>query len=247
MAERHVQFVGQPAIEAGLGQIENLARGLDLAIENLKTILPGPQIKVQTGDVGGDHDIDPVARLLERFGGIGLRLDAARDLAEHVDLPLGVETADPVDALETCAVVCRPQRLRRPALGFVGPGADATARRAIDLGQRLAADDDELQSRLLQTVQRDLEIEIVLQRALDEAVQLRVVQRPPPLPPIRARAAGRRFLDRGLCQKGSGQCGIRRLIVRTDGASRQQTGKYNRASRVSYSHTLIPEDQSCKI
>ena len=94
LGQRHVQFVGQPAIEAGLGQIEHLARGLDLAIENLKAILPGPQIKVQTGDVGGDHDVDPVARFLECLRGIGLRLDAACDLAEHVDLPFGVETAD---------------------------------------------------------------------------------------------------------------------------------------------------------
>ena len=99
LGERHVQFVGQPAIQAGLGQIEHLARGLDIAIENLKAILPGPQVKVQTSDIGGDYNINPVARLLERFGGIGLRLDAARDLAEHVDLPFGVETADLVDAL----------------------------------------------------------------------------------------------------------------------------------------------------
>ena len=98
LREQHIQFVGQAAIEAGLGQIEHLSRGLDVAIENLKALLAGPQIEVQTGDVGGDHDIDPVARLLERFGGIDLRLETARDLAENIDLPFGIETADLVDA-----------------------------------------------------------------------------------------------------------------------------------------------------
>jgi len=57
-----------------------------------------------------------------------LRFDAARDLAEHIDLPFGVETADLVDAPETCAVVSGPQWLRRPALGFVRSRADAASR-----------------------------------------------------------------------------------------------------------------------
>ena len=97
LRERHIQFVGQAAIEASLGQIEHLARGLDVAIENRKALLAGPQIEVQAGDVGGNHNINPVTRLLERLGGIDLRLDTARDLAENVDLPFGVETADLVD------------------------------------------------------------------------------------------------------------------------------------------------------
>ena len=241
--EQHIKFVGQAAIQASLGQIEHLTRGLDVAIKNLKALLAGPQIEIQTGDVGGDHDIDPVARLLERFGGIDLRFETARDLAENVDLPFGVETADPVDAFEIGSVVPGRQRLRGPALGLVLPGAGAAPDPAIDLRERQAADHDELQPRLLQTVERNLEIEVVLYRAVDQVVQLRVPQRPPPLPQIGTRAAGRRFLARRRRHEIDGKSGVRREIFRADGTACQRTGKHDRTRETSYSHAPIPDNR----
>ena len=61
---------------------------------------------------------------------------------------------------------------------------------------RLSADDDELQSRLLQTIQCDFEIEIVLYCPVDQAIQLRVTQRPPPTPKLRTCPTGLGFLAR---------------------------------------------------
>jgi len=74
--------------------------------------------------------------------------------------------------------------------------ADAASRGAIQLRKRLASDHDELQSRLLQTVQCNLEIEIVLQRALDEAALCETVDQLDctvmgDLQPFRQRADGR--------------------------------------------------------
>src|SRR4029077_1805116 len=110
--KQHIQFVGEPAIQPGLGEIENFARGFNVAVKDLKALLPRPQIEVQSGDVCGDYDINPIASLQERLGGIDLRLETSRDLAENVDLPLGIETADLADLLQALSVSSVPQRLR---------------------------------------------------------------------------------------------------------------------------------------
>ena len=94
LGEQHVQFIGQPAIEAGLREVKHLPRGFDVAVEDLQTVLARAKIEIKTADVGRHHHIDPVTRLLQRLGGIDLRLDTARDLAEDVDFPLRIETAD---------------------------------------------------------------------------------------------------------------------------------------------------------
>src|SRR4029077_2482559 len=151
---------------------------------------------VQSGDVCGDYDINPIARLQERLGGIDLRLETSRDLAENVDLPFGIETADLADLLQALSVSSVPQRLRSPPPGFIGAGAHTASRRTIHVGQRLSTDDDELQSRLLQTVECDFEIEIVPDCPVDQAVQLRVAQCPPPAPELRTRPDGLGFLAR---------------------------------------------------
>ena len=49
LRERYVQLVGQAAIEAGLGQIEHLPRGLDVAIENLQGGPGGPADRSTNG------------------------------------------------------------------------------------------------------------------------------------------------------------------------------------------------------
>src|SRR5579872_246025 len=126
-------------------------------IENLKPFLSSPQVEIKTGDVGGDDDIDPIARFLECFGGVDLRLESVGDLAKEIDFPFGIETADGTDLPQAGVVVGVAQGLRRPALGLIGSGADAAAGTAVQLRNRLGADDNELKPRLLQTIKRNLE------------------------------------------------------------------------------------------
>ncbi len=139
LCQRHVQLVGQAAIKPGLGQVQHLPTGFDVTVENLKALLTRPQIEIETGDVGGDHHINPVARFLESFGGVDLRLEASRYPAENIDLPFGVQTPDLGNLLQARVVGAVAEGLRSPALGLVGSGANAAACGTIDLRQRAGA------------------------------------------------------------------------------------------------------------
>ena len=138
LGKQHVEFIGQPAIEAGLRQIENLPRRLDVAVENLQPVLPRAKIEIETGDVGRDHHIDPVARLLQRLGGIDLRLDAACAILPKISISHSASRPPtPEIFFRPAIVVTVAQALRDPALGFVGAGAGAAADPAIELRHRL--------------------------------------------------------------------------------------------------------------
>ena len=149
LGKQHIQFIGQPTVKAGLREIKHLPRRFDVAVEDLQTVLARAKVEIKAGDVGCYHHIDPVARFLQCLGRVDLRLDAACNLAENVDFPLGIEAADAADLLQARVVVAGAPGWRPPPPGFVGARAGAAADTAIDLRKLLRAEHNQLQPRLL--------------------------------------------------------------------------------------------------
>src|SRR4029077_2854686 len=125
-------------------------------------------------------------------------------------------------------------------LGLIGPGADTPTRRSVELGQGTSADGDELQSRLLQAVQRYADIEVIFQRAGDQLVQDRVAQAAPPLPQVGTGAAGARLLAGWRIAEAGRNGRVRREIFRTDGTTGQGNGQHQRAQTNPALHTADP-------
>src|SRR5262249_30242048 len=108
-------------------------------------------------------------------------LDRAPVLAENIELPGRVEAGEIDDLTDTGAGFRRNQGLRGAAASEIAAGAPTAAGGPLGRRQGDADGDGLLGARLLQAVQRDFESRTAGDRALDQRVELAVVQRPPPL------------------------------------------------------------------
>ena len=172
LRQTHVHFIGEPAVKARLREIQVAARRGDIFTENDELALLRPHVEIGARDIGGDRHEHPVARVLERLGVGGLRLDLTLDLAEKIEFPGRVEAARFVDAFEARRGFRRPQGLRDAALCLVRSRANAAAGSRPGDRKRLIAYDCHQCSRRLKAVQSNFEIEIGFQSASDQRIEL---------------------------------------------------------------------------
>src|SRR5579883_602323 len=168
-------------------------------------------------------------------------LELAPVFAEQIELPACVETGHPPNRSDAGGGVARPDRVRNPPFGEVGAAAGRDRSTAAHGRKHRSGHDDLLRSCFLHPRQRNLDIGVRYNRALNERVQLRIMQ---DLPPSHIIRLDRRSRDRG-CQRcraedlRNGDGG--RLIVRTNGTSRQtneRAGDYQRPAWCPHYLTL---------
>jgi hypothetical protein len=190
-----VELTRQPGGEATPRQFErrlprgHVVRG-DLALLHRSTV--GDVLIRDLAEQAHEH----IAKVLDRSAEVGVRgFDAAADAPEEVELPARVEPGL-VEVLDV-AVEAAVRRTRRvgavaePAVAAVG----VHGRQEIGRGHR-AQRSSGADARLV-----FLEAEISLERALDEPVEQRIVERHPPLAQRRRRRSGGRTHGRSLAPR----------------------------------------------
>ena len=131
---------------------------LDVLAHHRELHLQRAQIEIGAGDVGDDRDQHHVAGGDRRLHVVPRRLDRAPELAENVDLPSGVE-ADNVDDLRYAdAGLGGYERRRGAAAREIAAGSPAAAGAGFERRQRRADEDGLLRPRLLQPIERDLQV-----------------------------------------------------------------------------------------
>ena len=108
-------------------------------------------------------------------------LDRAPVLAENIELPAGIEAGEIDDLRHAGSGFRGDESLRSAAAREIAAGAPAPASGPLGCGQRRADDDEFLGARLLQAVQGDFKRRTGGERALNQQVELAVVQQAPPL------------------------------------------------------------------
>ena len=116
LREADVEFIGQSAIQPRLREIKRRPRRLDIAAQNSQLSFLGSHVEIGARDIGSDRHVNPVTRVLQRFGTVGRRLDLAFHPAEEIKIPIGAETSNLTDRLQILAVVGGPKLGRRASL-----------------------------------------------------------------------------------------------------------------------------------
>ena len=165
---RHVELGDVAGAPAPLGQRERFAVGDQGTPYQSALIVERAQREVGLRDLGLDQQARALqqrfARLRIERGGVA----GVRQAAEEIDLIGQVGAGE--EQVARRAVVAADEALRA-----LGARADADLQRAVGIG------DAHEGARLAQARRRDLDAGVALARALDEAVEHRVVERLPPL------------------------------------------------------------------
>ena len=125
--QRHVELVGDAAIEALLDEIHVLLGDLDVLAHHRELHLQRAQVEIGAGDVGDDRNQHHVAGGNRRLHVVLRRLDRAAELAENIDLPSGVEADNVGDLRYADAVLGGNERLRGAAAREIAAGSPAAA------------------------------------------------------------------------------------------------------------------------
>ena len=200
------------------------ARHLDILAQHRKLHLERTQIEVSANDIGDERYQHDIAGGDCRVDIVLRGLDAAPVLAENIELPGGIEAGEVDHLRHAGSVFGGDESLRSAAAREIAAGAPAAAGGPLGRGQRGADDDEFLGARLLQAVQGDFERRAGGERALDQRVELAVVQQAPPLRRLKRTIAVTiaRRIERRRCRgEMVRQRRRRRKIIGTDRARGQ--------------------------
>ena len=175
-----VQLVGEAALEPRLREGDILLGRFDRLLRDLEAVLKRPDVEIGARHIGDYGDDDRVPE----FGhGLGVVVDGFKQapvLPENIELPRHVEAGHAIDVLKTGGGVACTDRLGDTPLGEVGSRASGVGCTAAHLRERIADSDDLLGPERLYTRQRNFDIGIAFKGALDQPIELGVMEGAPP-------------------------------------------------------------------
>jgi hypothetical protein len=213
---RDVERADEAALLAAAREVGGALLRFEVLARDREAVARLEELHVVERDLRGEGD-EHVAAVLDRGLEVGVGgLDLATDAAEEIDLPRRVEAR-----LEQVA-----RRLDLSIVDGRHGRARALVRRGdVDLRPRTARRDGPRRARLADARRRRFQVEVRGEGALHQRIELRVLERRPPLDGrdgVRSRGVRRGRLGRAHAAPVVGRGRLGRLEVGTDRACREQ-------------------------